>query len=112
MHSQPTKTNMQLFALISLFVAVLPHLAIGAAVVDGAVADPQVTVVPDVADTPEDAARILAGAGATCRNWSIVPNTADIQATCNDTSGVGRYTRLPLGRCLTNRNGQLACQVG
>ncbi|KAJ7058689.1 hypothetical protein C8F01DRAFT_1085226 [Mycena amicta] len=52
------------------------------------------------------------GAGNSCSDWEIVPNTADITALCADNKGVEQATRLSLGKCLQNTNGVLSCVVG
>ncbi|KAJ7058674.1 hypothetical protein C8F01DRAFT_1085211 [Mycena amicta] len=38
------------------------------------------------------------GAGATCTNWQIVPNTADITTTCLENDGTGLSTRTSIGQ--------------
>ncbi|KAJ7058672.1 hypothetical protein C8F01DRAFT_1302548, partial [Mycena amicta] len=51
-------------------------------------------------------------AGATCRNFQIVPNTADITADCSNRNGAVQQSRLTLSNCLGNTNGVLSCSSG
>ncbi|KAJ7230822.1 hypothetical protein C8J57DRAFT_1090936 [Mycena rebaudengoi] len=51
-------------------------------------------------------------AGITCTNFQIVPNTADISAFCADAGGTLRSTRITLGNCIGNQDGNLGCQLG
>ncbi|KAI0342798.1 hypothetical protein BDW22DRAFT_1357325 [Trametopsis cervina] len=50
-------------------------------------------------------------AGVTCNNWSIVPNTADLSAACEDVGGNYHSTRISIGACVVNNNGQLSCSA-
>ncbi|KAJ7058677.1 hypothetical protein C8F01DRAFT_1302559 [Mycena amicta] len=52
------------------------------------------------------------GAGSSCTDWEIVPNTADVTALCDDNKGIEQATRLSLGKCFQNTNGVLSCVVG
>ncbi|KAJ7058700.1 hypothetical protein C8F01DRAFT_927483, partial [Mycena amicta] len=51
-------------------------------------------------------------AGASCFDWEIVPNTADVSASCKDNSGKEQPTRISLGQCVGNSNGVPFCAVG
>ncbi|KAJ7057342.1 hypothetical protein C8F01DRAFT_991894, partial [Mycena amicta] len=51
-------------------------------------------------------------AGSTCIEWMIVPNTADVTASCTTNAGGGHDTRISLGNCLANDDGVLSCRVG
>jgi hypothetical protein len=54
----------------------------------------------------------LAGAGASCNTWQILPNTADVAASCADRNGARHDARISLGQCVGNGNGVLHCQAG
>lgn len=52
-------------------------------------------------------------AGYTCDNWSIVSDTADLAADCQDDGGYYYdYTRISISDCMGNQNGHLGCQSG
>ncbi|KAJ6480439.1 hypothetical protein C8R45DRAFT_1076476 [Mycena sanguinolenta] len=95
------------FTLLSALVAVSLTLgSVQAAVVNAATAAVPVATGAVVPPTP------LAGAGITCNNWQIVPNTADVAASCADPSGARHDARISLGQCVANNNGALGCRSG
>ncbi|KAJ7058698.1 hypothetical protein C8F01DRAFT_1146959 [Mycena amicta] len=51
-------------------------------------------------------------AGSTCTDWSIVPNTADVTALCQDRAKLEQPTSISLGACVHNNNGALSCAPG
>ncbi|KAJ6532517.1 hypothetical protein B0H19DRAFT_965858, partial [Mycena capillaripes] len=51
-------------------------------------------------------------AGISCNTWQIIPNTADVAASCADVGGARHDARISLGQCLGNANGVLHCQSG
>ncbi|KAF7342480.1 CVNH domain-containing protein [Mycena venus] len=51
------------------------------------------------------------GAGITCGDWQIVPNTADVTAVCADNVGNLHDTKISLGVCMANDDGALHCRV-
>jgi hypothetical protein len=50
------------------------------------------------------------GAGITCGDWQIVPNTADVIARCADAGRTVRDAKISLGQCMANDNGALHCR--
>ncbi|KAJ6613941.1 hypothetical protein B0H10DRAFT_1804474 [Mycena sp. CBHHK59/15] len=58
-------------------------------------------VVPPVTDN---------NAGISCNAWAIVPNTADVTANCQDTSGTFHGARISISTCVVNEDGNLSCR--
>jgi hypothetical protein len=55
---------------------------------------------------------IASNAADTCFDWSIVPGTANIAATCFEQNGITQLTgNIPLSQCTGNQNGAIGCQV-
>ncbi|TFK70815.1 hypothetical protein BDN72DRAFT_896149 [Pluteus cervinus] len=57
-------------------------------------------------------AAALAGAGVSCTNWIIVPNTADVAADCRTADGGFQHTQIALSKCLGNGDGNPGCTRG
>ncbi|KAJ6474298.1 hypothetical protein C8R45DRAFT_835013, partial [Mycena sanguinolenta] len=47
---------------------------------------------------------------ATCTLWSLVPNTANLLASCDDREGNHHVTVIEISECVGNQNGAIACQ--
>lgn len=54
---------------------------------------------------PDDAA------AASCTNWSIIPNTASLAATCSASDGSQHSTSIAFSECVGNQDGNIACQL-
>ncbi|PSR81014.1 hypothetical protein PHLCEN_2v6545 [Hermanssonia centrifuga] len=52
------------------------------------------------------------GAGGTCTDWSIVSDTANLQAVCTKENGSLEITVIEISSCVRNTNGQLNCGLG
>ncbi|KAJ6475551.1 hypothetical protein C8R45DRAFT_1010339 [Mycena sanguinolenta] len=95
------------FTLLSVFVAVSLTLgSVHAAVVNATTTAVPVATGAVVPPTP------LSGAGFTCNTWQIIPNTADVAASCADVNGARHDARISLGQCVANDNGFLSCRSG
>ncbi|KAK6996481.1 hypothetical protein R3P38DRAFT_3287659, partial [Favolaschia claudopus] len=49
-------------------------------------------------------------AAATCTLWTLIPNTANLRASCDTVDHKPHLTEIPISNCVANRNGGLACQ--
>ncbi|KAK7006259.1 hypothetical protein R3P38DRAFT_2555469 [Favolaschia claudopus] len=88
---------MQFFQALTSFV--LASAFIGAAHAIG---------VPDNNAPGELEAR--SNAAATCTLWSLIPNTANLRASCDERDGTHHISEIEISKCVANRNGGLACQ--
>ncbi|KAF7324048.1 hypothetical protein MKEN_00627200 [Mycena kentingensis (nom. inval.)] len=88
-----------------LFVFVLASVAYAAALDERAVVETDAKAGTDAIEPIP-----LDGAGRTCINWQIVPNTADVSALCQNTQGTFISTILSLSNCLANDLGNLHCR--
>ncbi|KAF9485454.1 hypothetical protein BDN70DRAFT_871102 [Pholiota conissans] len=51
-------------------------------------------------------------AAASCFDWSIVPNTANVAATCLENDSLTQHNSvIELSQCTGNQNGVIGCQV-
>ncbi|KAJ7236511.1 hypothetical protein C8J57DRAFT_1376595 [Mycena rebaudengoi] len=96
------------FNLLSSFVA----LALSMGLVEAAVTN-STAAAATPAVTQDVSSKLIPphplSAGITCTNFQIVPNTADIAAFCADAGGTLRSTRITLGNCIGNQDGNLGC---
>ncbi|KAJ7158030.1 hypothetical protein C8R43DRAFT_996641 [Mycena crocata] len=51
-------------------------------------------------------------AAGSCSQWSLVPDTATLSASCATSSGTRRATTIPISQCVGNTNGNLVCKAG
>ena len=51
-------------------------------------------------------------AGLTCDNWAIVPDNAELAASCKQEDGIFVQSEIQISRCTANINGQIVCTVG
>ncbi|KAJ7097199.1 hypothetical protein B0H15DRAFT_773636, partial [Mycena belliarum] len=47
----------------------------------------------------------------TCDNWSLLPNTATLSASCANVNGNFVQTTIPISNCVANDNGNLNCRA-
>ncbi|KAJ6618100.1 hypothetical protein B0H10DRAFT_1796166, partial [Mycena sp. CBHHK59/15] len=47
---------------------------------------------------------------ASCTLWSLVPNTANLLASCDDRQGAHHITVIEISSCVGNQDGHLGCQ--
>ncbi|KAJ7284144.1 hypothetical protein C8J57DRAFT_1294621 [Mycena rebaudengoi] len=73
------------------------------------------TVLPtgsdnDVAVRSSGELAIRSNAAASCTLWTIIPNTANLRASCDTRTGAHHITEIEISSCVGNQDGHLGCQ--
>ncbi|KAF7334140.1 hypothetical protein MVEN_02320000 [Mycena venus] len=55
---------------------------------------------------------IRGNAAASCTLWSLVPDTVNLIASCDDRTGGHHITEIEISACVGNQDGHIACQKG
>ncbi|KAJ7434723.1 hypothetical protein FB451DRAFT_1401153 [Mycena latifolia] len=64
----------------------------------------------DVAVRSSGELAVRSGAAETCTLWTLVRNTANLLASCDDRTGAPHTTVIEISSCVGNQNGNIACQ--